>query len=523
MSQLLGPDGRPIDTTLLSQEFAAPQLTGLRSAWMDSVAAGLTPRRLAQIMRAADQGDGHDYLTLAEEMEEREPQYGTVLGVRKRAIQGLEVQINAASDSPEDVALADEVRELFDAPEIMNLIGDMLDALGKGYSVVEIMWETSAARWTPAAFLWRDPRFFQVDRLTGRQIRLRDGTMDGADLPAYKFVRQIFRLKSGQPLRGGLARFAAWSFLAKSYTLKDWLSFLENYGMPIRLGRYGATATPEDQLKLLRAVRAISSYAAAIIPDTMNIEFPSADKSGTGSASSVFSSLASYLDEALSKIVLGQTLTTDKGASRAAAQVHDGVRKDILVSDARQVAATLKRDLVQAYVDLNHGMRVRYPHVELVIRDNADIKVMSDALEKLVPMGLKVQVSEVRDYLGFADPKPGSELLIPPATSSTAPKAPVALNRHAGACPCCGGLALNRASDVPSEIERVGAEHLAEWEVQLDPMLRPIFDMIENAGSLQEIRDALPGLYDRMDTSELERRLRAATSIARGLGDIGKV
>ena len=531
-TRLLGPDGLPIRRDVLTEELAAPQLTGVRTAWQEGVTANLNPVRLAAILKAADQGDGQDFLTMAEEMEEREPQYATVMAVRKRAIQGLDIQIDAASDDPDDIALADDVRELFGGPEIVEMIGDMLDALGKGFSVIEIMWETGANRWTPKAFIWRDPRFFQFDRLTGSKVRLRAlGSVDGEPLAPYKFITHMFRLKSGQPMRGGLARLAAWSFLFKSFSVRDWASFLEAYGMPIRLGKYGQGASPEDQKKLLRAVRSIASDAAAIIPETMHIDFVSADKSGTGAGSSVFYGFASYLDETISKIVLGQTQTTDKGSNRAQAQVHDGIRKDILVSDARAVAATLKRDLVTPYIDLNYGKRPKYPNVSLTIRDNLDITTTAEALERLVPLGLEVQMSEVRDLIGFSDPEPNAKLLMPPAqpvrpdpTSALSATQP-ALNRasefHAANCPCCKGLALNRAAPAPSEVDRIGAEYAAEWEPQLGPILAPIFEAVANATSLEALRDQLPELYDKMDTSEFERRLRAATAIARGLGDTG--
>lgn len=530
---LLGPDGLPIRRDTLMQELAAPTLAGVRSAWNDGIAARLTPVRLAQILKAADQGDGHDFLTLAEEMEERETQYGTVLAVRKRAVQGLEIQIEAASDDPDDVAIADEVRELFESAEIVELVGDMLDALGKGFSVIEIMWQLDANRWTPREYIWRDPRFFQFDRLTGRKLRLRTGTsIEGEPLAPYKFVTHMFRLKSGQPLRGGLARLAAWSYLFKTFSMRDWVSFLETYGMPIRLGKFGQGATPEEQRLLLRAVRQIASDAAAIIPESMEIDFISADKSGGGTGGTPFAGMAGYLDEAISKAVLGQTQTTDKGSNRAQAQVHDGIRKDILISDARGCGATLKRDIAKAYVDLNHGPRKRYPNVVLVVRDNQDITTTAEALEKLVPLGLEVQMSEVRDLMGFADPDEGAKLLKPPAPSAPALPPPAslppalpaaALNRqHAGGCPCCnGGLAYNRQQSAPSALDAIGAEYLADWEPQLGPILNPVFEAVANATSLEELRDQLPELYDKMDTSEFERRLRAATAISRGLGDIG--
>ena len=65
--------------------------------------------------------------------------------------------------------------------------------------------------------------------------------------------------------------------------------------------------------------------------------------------------LAEWLDRQTSKAVLGQTMTTDDGSSQAQATVHNEVRHDILKSDARQLANTLNRDLIQPYVDLNFG------------------------------------------------------------------------------------------------------------------------------------------------------------------------
>jgi phage gp29-like protein len=53
------------------------------------------------------------------------------------------------------------------------LIRGMLDALAKGFSVNEIIWDTGAAQWKPAAYKYRDPRWFQYDRETGTRLCLR--------------------------------------------------------------------------------------------------------------------------------------------------------------------------------------------------------------------------------------------------------------------------------------------------------------------------------------------------------------
>ena len=42
-------------------------------------------------------------------------------------------------------------------------------------------------------------------------------------------------------------RVVAWMYLFKNYDLKDWVSFCEVYGMPLRLGTYDATASEKDK------------------------------------------------------------------------------------------------------------------------------------------------------------------------------------------------------------------------------------------------------------------------------------
>ena len=92
-----------------------------------------------------------------------------------------------------------------------DLVEDMLDALGKGFSVIEIDWKKTVQTWTPQEFIFRDPRFFRFDRETGREIRLIDerDVVDGVELQPFKFIRHKAKLKSGLAARGGLARLVA--------------------------------------------------------------------------------------------------------------------------------------------------------------------------------------------------------------------------------------------------------------------------------------------------------------------------
>lgn len=416
--RILGPDGRPVRERELTREAGRPALTGVRRTWRhESVASGLTPQRLAAILRAAAEGDHQngDYLTLAEEMEERDPHYAAVLGVRKRAVSGLDPAVEAATDDARDVELADAVRELVRKPEFAGLLEDCLDALGKGYSAVEIIWDRSGPLWSPARYEWRDPRFFVFDRADGRTLRLLDeaDSYRGIELAPYKWIVHAPRLKAGIPIRGGLARLAAAACMVKAYTVTDWTAFAEVFGMPLRLGRYGEQAGEDDIRKLITAVANLGTDAAAAIPDSMRIEFIEAGNRQGGAE--LFQRLAEYLDKQVSKAVLGQTMTTDDGSSHSQAKVHDEVRGDILRSDARQLENTLNRDLVRPFIDLNHGRREHYPRLMLPVEKPQDIKLLSETLAKLVPLGLRVESSVIRDKLGLPDPENGAEILTAPA------------------------------------------------------------------------------------------------------------
>ncbi|MDP2613929.1 DUF935 family protein, partial [Oceanobacter sp. 2_MG-2023] len=64
-------------------------------------------------------------------------------------------------------------------------------------------------------FEHRDPLFFQFDRVSGKQLRIKDEAdmLVGLPLPPHKFIVHKPRLKTGLPFRGGLARLVAVSYL----------------------------------------------------------------------------------------------------------------------------------------------------------------------------------------------------------------------------------------------------------------------------------------------------------------------
>jgi len=398
-----------------SDGLAFPVQNSNRHPWGDfSLLRGLSPERLAVILDDVKRGEcPAEYLELAHDMELRDPHYRSVLSTRKDAILGLDIKVVPGGDGEADAAIARAVeRDIVDNPDarLRVLIRDMLDALAKGFSVNEIIWDTSTTPWKPGAYRFRDPRWFQYDIETGRTLMLREPHGNGlVPLAPHRFVIHEPHLVSGNQILGGLAMPALYFWMLKSYNVSSWAAFIDRYGYPIRMGRYDRKATEKDIHTLKQAVAAIGQDFGAVIPQSAQLEILEAKS--TGKVSEVYHDLADWVDRQISKLVLGQTMTTDDGSSRAQGEVHDRVRGDIADSDIRQVTETLRSSLTEPYVRLNFGEGAALPLIEIRKPDHRDISMIIQAVSSLGPQGLEVKLDEMAAAIGMSVPEEGDRVI----------------------------------------------------------------------------------------------------------------
>lgn len=529
LSSYVDDNGRSPNSAALGEEIATPQTWGRRRVIGDAIASGLTPEGLASVLHRATMGDIRAYLTLAEEMEERYLHYASQLQTRRLAIDGIPVSIEHDDKVPKKIV--DAVNELVEPSSFDEMTGTLSDAIAKSYSVSEIVWDYSNRLLRPVRHIWRDPRFFQFDEATQTELRLADDSApaNGLPLEAAKFIVHMPRSKMGLPIRRGLARPAGWAFLVQAFTLKDWASFAEIYGVPLRIGKYGANASADDRRALLRAVRDIANDAAAIIPAGMEVEFVKVE--GQHGAA-VFGGLIDYLDKQVSKLVLGQTMTSDDGASMAQAKVHNEVRLDILAADAKQLAQTLNRDLIIPFVTMNFGPQENYPRAAYHVAEPEDLEGLGNYVSRLVPLGLKVSQREMRERGGLSEPEDDEDLLVAPAAAPAAPPAlgsppaggkPAALSAHARRCDCAACALAALAADAPAEdavdeVEQLAVAALGEWEEISDPILAPLRRILHEETTFEGVLKRLE--TEHPDTRRLVTELAKATAIARGIGDM---
>lgn len=518
--RLVDQYGQPIVRATLTSEIAGPTLTGVRSPIAGYPGDGLNPIRLANILREADEGEPLRYFELAEQIEERDLHYAGVLGTRKRSVAQLDITVEAASEDDEAVRHADMIRAWLKRDELQDELFDVLDAIGKGISLTEIIWDTSSGQWQPQRLAWRDPRWFRFARIDGATPLLRENTGD-VPLPPFKFIYACIRAKSGLPVRAGLARLAAWSWMFKAFTQRDWAIFSQTYGQPIRVGKYGPGATEADKDTLFRAVANIAGDCAAIVPAGMLIEF--VESKSIGASSDLYEKRADWLDRQVSKAVLGQTATTDAIAGgHAVGREHRQVQEDIERADARTVSAILNRDLVRPWIDLEYGPQKVYPKISIGRAEQTDVKLVVESVKELVPLGLKVGMATMRDMLNIPEPDENEEILGAPPEATAAPaKTPPAAGSKVP--PARGEedqpeqKSLHARPRDAVDMLAMQAEDLAAPAA--DQLIDRMREIVEKAQSMEELRDQLKAMAPKdMPAADLAQVMAQALAMAELLG-----
>lgn len=492
-----------------------------RTLWQSSIGS-ITPTKLGQILRSHAAGDMDDFLTFAEEVEEKNQHYGAVLGTRKRAVEGLEFEVTAQSQDRADQEIAAHCQTLINRPEFVELVQDMLDALGKGFSVVNQVWDTealnSAAPWEPVAWEWCDPRLFMLDDETGSTLRLKDPDVrEGVELEPFKYITHFSKIKSGAPHRAALARLVAWVYLFENFTLKDWVGYIETYGQPFRIGKYGPTASDEDVSTLVRALQNLGTDAAAAVPESMMIDFMKSDSS---SDSDAFLKLAEFCQRSISKAVLGQTMSTDAvgggGIGNGLSNLHGETKHDITRSDARKVCASVMRYVLKPYIDLNFGRQARYPLLSSPVLSPEDLKVLIEVVKELAVLGLPIPKKWANQRFGIPTAKADEavlEVIAQPAPGSTDPALARSYN-HARAM-----ASANSSPEAEALVADVIGGALDSWEAVNVELVEPYVDAVEGAESYEDAIRALASRYPDVDPSTLATSLRAAQAATRGVGD----
>jgi len=250
--------------------------------------------------------------------------FSEAIDKRTRAITNTEILFTDVNNDP-----VQNINDLIDTPEFEHLLTEIMNALGYGISVVDVM------KVLP----------FEVFSVPRRNINAKKKLILPDEYSetgmSYEGVPYIFEVKNLKDPFGYIYKAAPY-VIYKRGGYGDWAQFVELFGMPFRLGKYSAydTATRDE---LIKAMTLFGAKPWAVVPKEAEISQEENSSTGDGA---LYDKFVDRCDNEMLITVLGQNMTTKDGSSRSQGQVHKDVEEELNKSDRKFVRRILNRHLV---------------------------------------------------------------------------------------------------------------------------------------------------------------------------------
>jgi hypothetical protein len=330
----------------------------------------------------------------------RDDQVASTWAQRRLALTSCETVVEAGGKDALSQQAAAALQEEMDAINWDDITDKALYAAFFGWGVAEVIWRPESSRIRFDRILVRDRARFRFDRK--RNLHLWTSGSAWRKMPERKFWSVVAGGDHHDQLYGlGLANALYWPVFFKRNDIKFWLIFLEKFGMPTAIGKMsaGQLDDPEQRRKGLAMLRQIATDAGVLVPVNDKgeaiVELLEAARSGAAD----YESLQRVMNEAISKVVVGQTMTTDNGASLSQAKVHAGVAQKIVAADADLLCGSFNQGPVKWWTEWNFPGAMP-PRVYRQTEPPEDLNARAERDGKIVALGYEPDEEYITETYG---------------------------------------------------------------------------------------------------------------------------
>ena len=307
-----------------------------------------------------------------------------VIEKRKNAVLCSNIEFHRNNKS--DKAVNEQIR----SPWFNRLVGDILDAKFWGFTLCQFYKEGEWADYDLVPRKHADPV---------RRLILRHQT-DITGRPWDDYADLLF---VGSPADLGLLAKAAPWVIYKRNTTGDWSQFSELFGMPIQEYTYDSN-DEESRQRAIDDAAQMGSLAQFFHDESTKLKLIEAGNK-TGSAD-VYERLCERCNNEISKLVLGNTLTTEASekGTQALGTVHKKVEDKVTEADKKYVLDVLNYDMADIFARIGidtAGGGFCFPE-----KKNIDPTSKINILTQL-KTGFDLPVSDDYLYAEFGIEKPG--------------------------------------------------------------------------------------------------------------------
>lgn len=480
-----------------------PELNELAAAGGDDVGAEFVGEIRAasdEVLRARSRGD----VGLYDKVLQDHQVYST-FQQRRLAVVARDWAVEPGGDAPGDKLAAEDIEEQITRNQFDSVTYKMLAGILYGRAIGECLYRPNGSRVELGGIKVRKARRFTFDR-DGQLRLIKRNNPQGIVMPERKFW--VFRALSNDdddPHGLGLGHYLYWLTWFKRNALRFWPLFLERFAAGTPIAKVPPGTTPEDRSKVLRMLDDIRTGGRLVIPSNVLLEILQAQRNSGGD----YQLFCEYLDAAIAKVVLSQTMTTDSGSSRSQAEVHQDVKLEVIKSDADLLCESFNDGPVTWLTQWNHpGAAI--PRVWRKVVAEEDLNKRATRDKTITELGFEATQEYIDQTYGEGFIK----------------KQPVQPGQNGNQGDTFGnGLTLSSKKSNGVDFAEAGAVVSAaveeEWRELIGPEVTAIDELVASAGSLEQVRDRLGELAQRHPDALVESlaRMKFAARVAGQVGE----
>lgn len=281
----------------------------------------------------------------------------------------------------------EEITAMIATENFISLLNYILESKLWGHSLIELNFNEGAL--APSLI----PRKHVVPQ-KGIIIRNQSDTT-GFSYKEFPYTNYLLEVGESDTL--GLLMKAAQYVIYKRGGFGDWAQYCELFGMPFRVAKYDGY-DENTRTDLESALKAAGSAAYIVIPKEAELDFI---QNNTTGSSILYDMLIDSCNKELSKLVLGQTMTTEASGAYAQAKVHQEVELEIHYGDKLFVKNILNDKLIPLLKI--HGFNVGNGKFVFQEKENIDKKTR---LEMDLKLAEKIKIDDNYFYETYNIPKP---------------------------------------------------------------------------------------------------------------------
>jgi phage gp29-like protein len=467
-------------------------------AMPSEIASTLDVDRMADIIRGAQNGNITDLMALYRDIILTHSHLQGRFSERKEAVVGDSLNIQPFDKkSPTDVVAAKVIdTQIGTLASWETACLHLLDSALYPVAVVEKLFrraDVATIRATLAASKGAASVTYEIADLipvphelldfTSGRLQIRDTDANGhptgtsRDIDPSRYIVHRAHTLSFPDNWGGPMRSLVFWWLLGTMDREWWARFLDKYGMPFLVGKYDQ-ADDASRSIMERAFSLATKLGGLVVSRETDIEIKQAAASDSAAAFETFHRVA---NEEMSKLILGQTLSSDAkgtGMGSGVADAQSEMRQDKRQSDSRRLGATFRFQLFEQILRYN-GLDGRAPMAIWGSVSTSEITATAQWLMSLSQAGLRVGddgLETLSERFGMpierapAAPAPGGGLF------------PMSVQLHSAGLPGGKGAAANQA------IMRSGGARLAQ---ALGTTYAPLEALIATAATPAEALDRI--------------------------------